>query len=139
RLVDHIADINLTYSDIAREYLVREGLPPDRIIKTGSPMYEVLNYFRPQIESSDVLARLHLTPPDFFVVSAHREENVDDPRRLQALFDTLQAIATEYQKRFIFSTHPRTRSRLQAAGMALDPRVELLTPLGFHDYVHLQQ
>jgi UDP-N-acetylglucosamine 2-epimerase (non-hydrolysing) len=139
RIVDHIADVNLTYSDIAREYLLREGLPADRVIKTGSPMFEVLSHFRPRIESSDVLRRLGLAPREYFVVSAHREENVDEPRRLRALAESLNAVAREYGKRIIFSTHPRTRKRFEATDIALDPLVELLTPLGFHDYVHLQQ
>jgi UDP-N-acetylglucosamine 2-epimerase (non-hydrolysing) len=139
RIVDHLADINLTYSDIAREYLLREGVPPDRVIKTGSPIYEVLHHFHAHIERSDVLARLGLAEREYFVVSAHREENVDDPQRLAALAQTLAALGARFGKRIIFSTHPRTRRRFEAAGLALDPRVELLKPLGFHDYVHLQR
>jgi UDP-N-acetylglucosamine 2-epimerase (non-hydrolysing) len=139
RIVDHLSDINLTYSDIAREYLLREGIAPDRVIKTGSPMYEVLDYFGDRIERSDVLARLQLAAGEYFVVSAHREENVDAPARLAALAGTLNAVAAQFGKRIIFSTHPRTRKRLEASGITLDACVELLKPLGFHDYVHLQQ
>jgi UDP-N-acetylglucosamine 2-epimerase (non-hydrolysing) len=139
RIVDHTADINLTYSDIAREYLLREGLPADRVIKTGSPMFEVLNHCLPQIDSSDVLPRLRLAPEGFFVVSAHREENVDSPARLASLFGALNAIAQVYGKRIIVSTHPRTRDRLESAGLALDSRIELMKPLGFLDYVGLQK
>jgi UDP-N-acetylglucosamine 2-epimerase (non-hydrolysing) len=139
RIVDHTADINLTYSDIAREYLLREGLPADRVIKTGSPMFEVLNHCLPQIDSSDVLPRLRLAPEGFFVVSAHREENVDSPARLASLFGALNAIAESHGKRIIVSTHPRTRDRLESAGLALDSRIELMKPLGFLDYVGLQK
>jgi len=139
RIVDHTADINLTYSDLAREYLLREGLPADRVIKTGSPMFEVLDYFRPRIDASDALARFGLAPEGYFVVSAHREENVDSPVRLAALFGALNAIAHAHGKRIIVSTHPRTRNRLDAAGLVLDSRIELLKPLGFLDYVKLQK
>lgn len=138
RIVDHTADINLTYSDIAREYLLREGLPPDRIIKTGSPMFEVLTHYRPQIEASDVLARLDLKPGEYFLVSAHREENVDSDRNLSGLVESLNAIAERYGQRVIVSTHPRTQKRIDATGAQFDARVELLKPLGFHDYNHLQ-
>jgi UDP-N-acetyl-L-fucosamine synthase len=139
RIVDHTADINLTYSDLAREYLLREGLPADRVIKTGSPMFEVLDHFRPRIDASDALARFGLEPEGYFVVSAHREENVDSPVRLAALFGALNAIAHAHGKRIIVSTHPRTRNRLDAAGLVLDSRIELLKPLGFLDYVKLQK
>jgi UDP-N-acetylglucosamine 2-epimerase (non-hydrolysing) len=138
RIVDHIADVNLTYSDIAREYLLREGLPADRVIKTGSPMFEVLAYYRAAIEGSDALASLGLAPLDYFLVSAHREENVDAPARLAALFGAVNEIARRYNKRMVVSTHPRTRKRLEAAGLDLDARIELLKPLGFLDYIRLQ-
>lgn len=138
RIVDHTADVNLTYSSIAREYLLREGLPPDRIIKTGSPMFEVLEFYRSKIEASDVLARLGLVPQDFFVVSAHREENVDSEINLKNLHQSLNVIAEQYNKRIIVSTHPRTQKRIDAHGLIFDARVELLKPLGFSDYVKLQ-
>jgi UDP-N-acetylglucosamine 2-epimerase len=138
RIADHVADINLPYSDIAREHLLREGIAPDRIIKTGSPMYEVLHYYLPNIEASDVLSRLRLNDRDYFVVSCHREENVDNPQHLQALTAVLTALAEQYHKRIIFSTHPRTRKRLEDTGATLPPAVELLKPLGFLDYVQLE-
>lgn len=138
RIVDHTADINLTYSDIAREYLLREGLPPDRVIKTGSPMREVLTYYRKGIDGSDVLARLKLGIGDYFVVSCHREENVDSARQLAGLIDVLNGLATTFGKRVIVSTHPRTRKRIDEAGRSFDKRIELMKPLGFLDYVHLQ-
>jgi UDP-N-acetylglucosamine 2-epimerase len=138
RIVDHIADVNLTYSDIAREYLLREGFAPDRLIKTGSPMFEVLTHYRPGIEASDVLQRLDLSASGYFVVSAHREENVDSPERLAALFGAINAVAARYDQPIIVSTHPRTRKRLDAAQLPIDPRVQLSKPLGFLDYVHLQ-
>lgn len=138
KIVDHTADINMPYSDIAREYLLREGLPPDRIVKTGSPMFEVLTHYRPRIDGSDVLMRLGLTAGDYFVVSCHREENVDAPEQLQRLAETLNSLAGEYGQRVIMSTHPRTRKRLEIAGVVLDPLVELMNPLGFFDYVRLQ-
>ena len=138
KIVDHTADINMPYSDIAREYLLREGLPPDRIVKTGSPMFEVLTHYRPRIDGSDVLMRLGLTAGDYFVVSCHREENVDAPEQLQRLAETLNSLAGAYGQRVIMSTHPRTRKRLEIAGVVLDPLVELMNPLGFFDYVRLQ-
>ena len=138
RIVDHTADVNLTYSSIAREYLLREGLPPDRIIKTGSPMFEVLEFYRHKIQASDILERLGLVPQDFFVVSAHREENVDSEINLKNLHQSLNAIAEQYNKRIIVSTHPRTQKRIDAHGLKFDARVELLKPLGFSDYVKLQ-
>lgn len=139
RIVDHTADVNLTYSDIAREYLLAEGLPADRIIKTGSPMFEVLNHYMPQIDGSDVLNRLGLKKNDFFVVSAHREENVDAPEQLVKLADILNTIAEKYQLPVIVSTHPRTRNRIEQNGILFHENIQLLKPLGFHDYNHLQK
>ena len=139
RIVDHISDINLPYSAISREYLLREGLPPDRIIKTGSPMYEVLHHYMPQIEDSDVLRRLDLHAGEYFVVSAHREENVDAPPQFDRLIALLQGLVTTYQRRVIVSTHPRTRKRLEADGVTLPDAVELMKPFGFFDYVNLQR
>lgn len=139
KIVDHTADINLTYSTIARDYLVAEGLPADRVIKTGSPMFEVLNHYMPQIDGSDVLARLGLTEGEFFVVSAHREENVDSPKQLAKLAETLNTIAEHYNLPVIVSTHPRTRNRIEAQGIEFHPNIQLLKPLGFHDYNHLQK
>lgn len=138
RVVDHISDINLCYSDIAREYLLREGLPPDRVIKTGSPMYEVLAFYRAKIDASSVLARLGLTARHYYVVSAHREENVDTPSQLAVLVESLNEIAKKGLP-IIVSTHPRTRKRLEQAQLRLADNIELLRPLGFLDYVHLQQ
>ena len=138
RIVDHTADVNLTYSSIAREYLLREGLPPDLIIKTGSPMFEVLTHYRPQIDASDVVSRLALTPGGFFVVSAHREENIESPRTFRKLVAILNAVAEEFGLPVIVSTHPRTKKRIQADGVTFHPGVQLLKPLGFHDYVKLQ-
>ncbi len=138
RIVDHVADINLCYSDIAREYLLREGLPPDQVIKTGSPMFEVLSHYRPQIEASKVLDRLALTPQGYFVVSAHREENIDSPRNFTRLVEVLNGLASDHDLPVIVSTHPRTQKRIDAEGIRFHPRVQLLKPLGFHDYVHLQ-
>lgn len=139
KIVDHISDINLTYSDISREYLLREGLPPDRVIKTGSPMFEVLQHYLPKIESSDVLERLKLGAEDYFVVSAHREENVDNPTNFANLVESLNRIAESYNKRIIFSTHPRTRKKIDANEVRFDSRIELMKPLGFTDFVKLQQ
>lgn len=139
KIVDHTADINLTYSDIAREYLLREGLPPDRIIKTGSPMFEVLNYYADKIDGSDVLKRLDLTQGDYFVVSAHREENIESERCFNKLVAILNGIAVTYGKRIIVSTHPRTRNRVERMGVVFNDQVELLKPLGLCDYVHLQK
>ncbi|MBW7970293.1 UDP-N-acetylglucosamine 2-epimerase (non-hydrolyzing) [Bradyrhizobium sp. BR 10289] len=138
RIVDHTADVNLTYSDIAREYLLREGLPPDLIIKTGSPMLEVLEFYRERIESSDVLRRFKLTPDQYFVVSAHREENVDSHRQLQKFLDVLNALASDHGLPIIVSTHPRTKKRLADARAELSNLVRLEKPLGFTDYVKLQ-
>ena len=138
RIVDHTADVNLTYSSIAREYLLREGLPPDLIIKTGSPMFEVLGHYRPQIDASDVLARLGLAAGSFFVVSAHREENIDAPGSYEKLVSVLNALGQDHDLPVIVSTHPRTQKRIEAAGTTFHRQVRLLKPLGFHDYVKLQ-
>ena len=138
RIVDHTADINLTYSDIAREYLLREGLPPDRIIKTGSPMFEVLTHYRPKIDASEVLDRLSLSAGQYFVVSAHREENIDSERAYAKLADVLNGVAEEHGLPVIVSTHPRTRNRIESAGTIFNPLIQLLKPLGFPDYVKLQ-
>lgn len=138
RIVDHTADINLTYSTIARDYLMREGLPPDQVIKTGSPMYEVLSYYRPRIEASNVLERLDLQPGGYFVVSAHREENIESERSFGKLVAVLNAVAEDHGLPVIVSTHPRTQKRVDATGAAFHPQVRLMKPLGFHDYVKLQ-
>ncbi len=138
RIVDHISDVNLPYSSISREYLLREGLPPERVIKTGSPMFEVLSYYRPQIDASNVLERLNLKPQDYFVVSSHREENVDDPKQFAKMVESLNKLAEKFGKRIIFSTHPRTRKRIDASGAKLSELIELMKPLGFHDYNKLQ-
>lgn len=138
RIVDHISDINLTYSQIAREYLLREGLPPDQVICTGSPMREVIDHYRPGIEASDVLARLGLQVRRYFLVSAHREENVDDPANLQRLFAILNGVAERYGEPVIVSTHPRTRKRMEALGLQAHALVHFHKPFGFLDYVHLQ-
>ena len=138
RIVDHTADIHLPYSEIARDYLLREGLPPDQVIKTGSPMREVIEHYMPGIEASDVLARLGLTQQQYFLVSSHREENVDSPENLQKLFAILNALAERYQEPVIVSTHPRTRKRMDALGLTAHPLVQFLKPFGFLDYVKLQ-
>ena len=138
KIVDHISDINLPYSDISREYLLREGLPPDRVIKTGSPMFEVLHHYLPKIERSTILDRLALSPEEYFVVSCHREENVDYERNLTGFLEVLENLAREYDRRVIVTTHPRMRKRLEARGTELDPRIELHPPFGLTDYVQLQ-
>jgi len=138
RLVDHMADINLTYSSIARDYLLREGLPADMIIKTGSPMFEVLNTYREGIESSDVVNRLGLQKHKFFVVSAHREENVDSDKNFSNLVESLNIIAKTYQMPVIVSTHPRTQKRIETMGVQFNPLIQLLKPLGFKDFNKLQ-
>jgi len=138
RIVDHIADINLTYSTIAREYLLREGLPPDQVIRTGSPMFEVLHHYLPQIESSDVLSRLDLIPGRYFLVSAHREENIDADRQFVKLVAILNSLSEEHDLPLIVSTHPRTQKKVDSLGVKFHPLVRLMKPLGFHDYVHLQ-
>lgn len=139
RIVDHTADINLTYSSIARDYLLAEGLPADRVIKTGSPMFEVLHHYMPQIDASDVLSRLGLTERQFFVISAHREENVDSVKNLHKLGQVLNGLAEQYGLPVIVSTHPRTRKRIEEQGLQFHPLVQLLKPLGFHDYNKLQK
>ncbi|WP_292950966.1 MULTISPECIES: UDP-N-acetylglucosamine 2-epimerase (non-hydrolyzing) [unclassified Neptuniibacter] len=139
KIVDHTADINLTYSTIARDYLLAEGLPADRVIKTGSPMFEVLSYYMPQIDNSDILKRLVLKKGCFFVVSAHREENVDSPIQLKNLANILNTVAEHYDLPIIVSTHPRTRNRIEAQGLEFHPNIQLLKPMGFHDYNHLQK
>lgn len=138
KIVDHIADINLTYSDIAREYLLREGLPADRIIKTGSPMFEVLNHYLPRIQQSDVLSRLNLTKGEYFVVSAHREENINSEKNFGNLIDSLNLIAETYHFPIIVSTHPRTRKMFEAKNVHVNPLVNFLKPLGFTHYNALQ-
>ncbi len=138
KIVDHIADINLTYSDIAREYLLREGLSADRIIKTGSPMFEVLNHYLDSIKKSDVLNRLKLEQYNYFVVSAHREENINNESNFNGLITSLNLIATKYDLPIIVSTHPRTRKMIDAKGIKLNNNVILLKPLGFNDYNALQ-
>ncbi|WP_026012543.1 non-hydrolyzing UDP-N-acetylglucosamine 2-epimerase [Stutzerimonas stutzeri] len=138
RIVDHTADINLTYSTIARDYLLREGLSPDMVIKTGSPMFEVLNYYRGGIEASDVLERLGLEAGKFFVVSAHREENVDSDKNFLKLVEVLNTVAAHYGLPVIVSTHPRTQKRVDGMGVQFHDNVRLLKPLGFKDYNKLQ-
>ncbi|MGB0713118.1 MAG: non-hydrolyzing UDP-N-acetylglucosamine 2-epimerase [Gammaproteobacteria bacterium] len=138
RLVDHLSDINMPYSTIARDYLLREGLPPDRVIKTGSPMGEVLHAYREGIADSDVLERMQLEAEGYFLVSCHREENVDAPDQLRRFVESLNLIASTYGLPVIVSTHPRTRKRLDELGAPLDESIQLMKPLGFFDYVHLQ-
>jgi UDP-N-acetylglucosamine 2-epimerase len=138
RIVDHVADINLTYSKIAREYLLREGLPADQVIWTGSPMREVLDFYREGIEASPVLADLGLEPGEYYVVSAHREENVDSDLRLRKLFDILDYLAVARGRRVVVSTHPRTAKRIAALGLQADERVLFSKPFGFLDYIQLQ-
>lgn len=138
KIVDHISDVNLTYSDIAREYLLREGLPADRIIKTGSPMFEVLNHYMPSIETSDVLKRLALIKHKYFVVSAHREENINNQSNFNGLIVSLNLISEKFDLPVIVSTHPRTRKMIDGAGSSLHKNIQLLKPLGFNDYNALQ-
>jgi UDP-N-acetylglucosamine 2-epimerase (non-hydrolysing) len=138
RIVDHISDVNLTYSEIAREYLLREGLPPDQVIKTGSPMREVIEHHREGIAASTVLQRLGLAPGRYFVVSSHREENVDVAGNLEKLFIILNALAERYGDPIIVSTHPRTRNRMETLGLSALPQVQFHKPFGFLDYVRLQ-
>lgn len=138
RIVDHTADINLTYSTIARDYLLREGLPPDQVIKTGSPMFEVLNHYLPQIKASDALTRLGLQVERYFVVSAHREENVESDKSFTKLVSILNTVAEEYGLPVVVSTHPRTQKRVEATGAKFHSLIRLMKPLGFHDYVNLQ-
>jgi UDP-N-acetylglucosamine 2-epimerase len=139
KVLDHLSDINLVLTEHARRYLLDEGIPPDRIIKSGSHMQEVLEHFAPKIENSQILDKLELKSKQFFVVSAHREENVDTPTNLQDLLDTLQALVAAHDMPVIVSTHPRTRQRLEALGVnGLDPRIQFLKPFGFFDYIKLQ-
>ncbi len=138
KIVDHISDINLTYSDIAREYLLREGLSADRIIKTGSPMFEVLHHYLPQIEKSDVLSRLNLEERKYFVVSSHREENINSEKNFNGLMESLNAIAGKFGYPIIVSTHPRTRNMIDKKQVNVRPEIQFLKPLGFHDYNALQ-
>jgi len=139
KIVDHTSDINMTYSDIAREYLLREGLPADRIIKTGSPMYEVINNKLKDIESSEIVTTLNLEKNKYFVVSAHREENISSDRNFLDLVDTLNTIAEIYQMPIIISTHPRTRNKINDLNIEFNPLITLMKPLGFNDYVKLQK
>ncbi len=138
KIVDHISDINLTYSDIAREYLLREGLSADRIIKTGSPIYEVVHAYMDKIDASDVLAKLNLQKGEYFLVSAHREENINSDNFIK-LVESLNKIAEIYNLPIIVSTHPRTRNKIKVTGVQFNSLVQLMKPLGFHDYNHLQK
>lgn len=138
RIVDHTSDINLTYSTIARDYLLREGISPDQVIKTGSPMFEVLNHYLPQIKASNILNRLGLEFSKYFVVSAHREENIESDKSFGKLVDILNSVAEEYEMPVVVSTHPRTQKRVDAKGVKFHPLVNLMRPMGFHDYVNLQ-
>jgi UDP-N-acetylglucosamine 2-epimerase (non-hydrolysing) len=138
RIVDHTADINLTYSTIARDYLLREGLPPDQVIKTGSPMYEVLHHYLPQIQDSNALNRLDLQPEQYFVISAHREENIESDKSFTKLVAVLNVLAEDHGLPVVVSTHPRTQKRVDTACVQVHPLVRLMKPLGFHDYVNLQ-
>jgi UDP-N-acetylglucosamine 2-epimerase len=138
RIVDHTADINMTYSAIAREYLIREGLSPDRIIKTGSPMFEVLNYYRAKIDASNILTRLKLREDGFFIVSAHREENIETPKRFAKLVEVLNVVAEDHNLPVIVSTHPRTQNRIDDTNFKFHAQIQFVKPLGFHDYVRLQ-
>lgn len=138
KIVDHTADINLTYSDIAREYLLREGLPADRIIKTGSPMFEVLYHYLPQIEKSNVLTKLYLEKGKYFVVSSHREENINSEKNFNGLIQSLNLIAEKFGYPIIVSTHPRTRNMIDKKNIEVRPEIQFLKPLGFHDYNALQ-
>jgi UDP-N-acetylglucosamine 2-epimerase (non-hydrolysing) len=138
KIVDHIADINMPYSDIAREYLLREGLPPDRIIKTGSPMFEVIAHCKEKILGSDVLKKMNLERGKYFLVSTHREENVDSPEKLRVIFNTLAKISGRYSLPVLVSTHPRTRKRIEQAGLQVHESITLVKPLGYIDYNALQ-
>ena len=138
KIVDHISDINMPYSTISRDYLLREAIPPDRVIKTGSPMYEVLHYYMPRIQKSDVGDRLNLKDGEYFVLSCHREENIDAPEQFTKLVNVFNQLAEMHGQRIIVSTHPRTRNRIEGQGVKLNSLVELMKPLGFCDYVNLQ-
>ena len=137
KIVDHISDINLPYSDISREYLLREGIAPDRIIKTGSPMFEVLAYYREKVDRSDVLKRLGLTENGYFIVSAHREENIDSPAQFRNLVSVLESVAAEYELPVIVSVHPRTQKRIDAEAVSFSKNIRLVKAMGLSDYVHL--
>ena len=139
KIVDHTADVNLTYSDIAREYLLREGLPADRIIKTGSPMFEVIHSKLDDINNSNIVEQLFLKPQGYFVVSAHREENISSDKNFLDLVDTLNTIAEIYKLPIIVSTHPRTRNKIEEKGIKFNSLISLMKPLGFNDYVKLQK
>lgn len=139
RIVDHVADINLTYSDIAREYLLREGFPPDQVIKTGSPMFEVLKYYKEKIDTSNILTDLNLKEYDYFILSAHREENIEPDISFHKLIDTINKISEVYNKKIIFSTHPRTMKRITNSNISFNDNIQILKPLGFCDYVKLQK
>ena len=138
KIVDHVSDINLTYSSIAREYLLREGLPADRIIKTGSPMYEVLHHYLPEINNSDILTKLNLVENKYFVVSAHREENINSEKNFKGLMDSLNLIAEKYGYPIIVSTHPRTKKMIDSKQIEMRPEIQFLKPMGFNDYNALQ-
>jgi UDP-N-acetylglucosamine 2-epimerase (non-hydrolysing) len=137
RIVDHISDINLPYSDISREYLLREGIAPDRVIKTGSPMFEVLTFYRQKIDRSDALARLGLTPNGYFMVSCHREENIDSIVQFRNLVSVMESVAAKYQLPVVVSVHPRTQKRIDAGGVTFSKNIHLLKPMSMSDYVHL--
>lgn len=138
KIVDHISDINMPYSTISREYLLREGIPPDRVIKTGSPMFEVLHYYMPKIQRSEIRDQLKLKDKDYFVVSCHREENVDSDANFRGLIEILNGLAETFNKPVIMTTHPRTRKRIEQDGIKLPPLVEMHKPFGLSDYVNLQ-
>jgi UDP-N-acetylglucosamine 2-epimerase (non-hydrolysing) len=138
KIIDHISDINLTYSDIAREYLLREGLPADRIIKTGSPMFEVLHHFLPEIVKSNILKEFRLKPENYLIISSHREENVNSPENFDELVNTINSLAEDFKIPVIVSTHPRTRKQIDISATKFHPSVILAKPFGFLDYVHLQ-
>jgi UDP-N-acetylglucosamine 2-epimerase len=138
RIVDHVADINMPYTSIARDYLLRESVPPDRIIKTGSPLFEVLNFYMPKIKESNVLERLGLTTRKFFLISAHREENIENPMLFERFINILNSLAQKYSQPIILSAHPRTKKRFENSPVILDPRIRILNPLGFFEYVNLQ-
>lgn len=138
RIVDHLADINMPYSSISREYLLREGLSPDRVIKTGSPMFEVIDHYRPKIERSDILTRMKLEPRGFYLVSAHREENIEDDRKFKALVRVLNGLAKDGGRPVVVSTHPRTRKKIESEKPALSAKIVLAKPFGFTDYARLE-
>jgi UDP-N-acetylglucosamine 2-epimerase len=138
RIVDHTSDMNLTYSEIARDYLLREGLPPDQVIKTGSPMREVIDYYASDIYCSDIINKLGLVPHQYFVVSSHREENVDSSENMMKIINILNELAIRYKIPIIFSTHPRTRKRIESLGVETNPLIQFLKPFGFFDYIKLQ-